>query len=156
MSDALAKNVETAQPPAVPSIGRSRLLPVVVVLVLPAVFAAWWFFARDDADRVAQDEPVATTADQPDPWALIQQPIYPMGRIERIHHTDQFTFILFRSQESDRWVAISPTNFKTGDVVQLRVDPLAVKTDFPVKQLGRIFPTLVLAGQAKLIRSASD
>ena len=139
-----------------PSGNRSPWAAVFIVLALPLGFAAWWFLLAQPAGENAADNPPAeqTPAD-PDPWIAIQQPIFPIGRVASIHHTSEFTYILFRGEDRDRWVATSPTKFNEGDIVQLRVDPRAVKTNFPVNELGRVFPTLVLAGQAKLIREAS-
>ena len=165
MAETLNESTKHVEPPTVPSSaplsapssGWSRLVPAILVMAIPVIIAAWWMLDSGPADDgMATDQPAATTPDEPDPWHLIQQPIFPMGHIARIHHTNEFTYFLFRGEDRDRWVATSPTQFKVGDVVQLRVDPRAVKTDFRVKQLGRVFPTLVLVGQVKLIRSASD
>jgi hypothetical protein len=131
----------------------AKVLPLVLVLVIPLAFGVWWWSSRE----VLVDSPPAESV-AADPWEIIQETIYPQGRIETIEHIDEFSYLYIRFMDADRWVATPAVKFKTGDTVQVEVAPLAVKQNFKAKALGRQFPKIVLVGNGgvKLIQAAAS
>lgn len=134
----------------------SRVVPIVVVAIVPLALGVWWLATREATSPDQPEPPSESSAD--DPWKHIQKSIFPRGQIETVHTTDQFTFLYVRSTDADRWLATPPGEFAVGDVIQFEVAPRAVKQDFKSKSLGRVFPSIVLVGNGgvKVIQPATS
>ncbi|MCG8584081.1 MAG: hypothetical protein MI757_05155, partial [Pirellulales bacterium] len=95
----------------------SRILPIIIVAAVPLALGAWWLKNRtpQEQETTVQDVRPASEGASDDPWLYIQKPIYPRGRVETVHTNDQFTFLLVRVADADRWLATPPGDFSPGD-----------------------------------------
>lgn len=156
----------------------SRRSPLVLlVMAVPLGVALLWWLTREDevqretptdrsASRGERSEatgpntagPLPPDAEAPDDAihsGLKPKPTtYPMGKVERVKQTEEFTYLLLREESRDRWVAVPRTELVVGAVVQVEIDPGAVRENFPVKSLDRVFPELTLARSLKVIEAA--
>ena len=143
----------------------ARLLPILLVVAVPLSFSGWWWVVRkqdpqNPSDSVAAGEQDGTGAStsQADPWQDITQTIFPMGVVEKIHHTDDLTYLAVRFSDGDRWVATPRVEFQPGDRVQVEVPPRSVKENYKVKSLDHVFRRIIFVGadRVKLIEAASS
>ena len=137
----------------------SKWLPLVVVLVIPLATGLWWWSAQrskvvtdaaaeNEEDKKSLDKDAQPTPKVPlaDPYLETRQTIRPLGHVEAVHQTEEFTYLFVHSTDADRWLVTPTVDFKVGDIVQYEIAPLSIKENFRAKGLGRIFPKIVLVG----------